>query len=204
MAQLARGGRGVLFKAYLRSVTNTAIAVGSLVGGAALLVDEAWAYVAVFVANAVLTAFAAWNTTRLPHLPAYTRSAGEPRLAVLRDWPYVVITAMTGLFALHFIVMELRAYLSYERKDLELAYWRSTSQFEVDFIVGDELAIEVKSTDLVTDRHLKGLRALKEEKNLVRNFMVVSLDKHPRTTEDGIHIVPWRVFTERLWASELW
>ncbi|MFN8194495.1 MAG: MFS transporter [Nocardioidaceae bacterium] len=107
VAQLARGGRGVLFKAYLRSVTNTAIAVGSLVGGAALLVDEAWAYVAVFVANAVLTAFAAWNTTRLPHLPAYTRSAGEPRLAVLRDWPYVVITAMTGLFALHFIVMEL-------------------------------------------------------------------------------------------------
>lgn len=118
-----------------------------------------------------------------------------------------VIQAKSELFGKafeHFIVMELRAYLSYERKDLELAYWRSTSQFEVDFIVGDELAIEVKSTDLVTDRHLKGLRALKEEKNLVRNFMVVSLDKHPRTTEDGIHIVPWRVFTERLWASELW
>ena len=107
VAQLARGGRGVLFKAYLRAVTNTAIAVGSLVGGAALIVDHSWAYVAVFVLNALLTAFAAWNTTRLPHLPPYERAAGEPRLAVLRDWPYVVITAMTGLFALHFLVMEL-------------------------------------------------------------------------------------------------
>jgi MFS family permease len=107
VAQLARGGRGVLFKAYLRAVTNTAIAVGSLVGGAALILDTTWAYVSVFVLNGGVTAFAAWNTTRLPPLPRYQRAAGEPRLAVLRDWPYVVITAMTGLFALHFIVMEL-------------------------------------------------------------------------------------------------
>ena len=107
IAQLATGGRGVLFKAYLRAVTNTAIGLGSVFGGAALVVDEAWAYVSVFVINAVFTAFAAWNCTRLPDLPSYIRAEGEPRLGVLRDWPFVVVTAITGLFALHFFVMEL-------------------------------------------------------------------------------------------------
>ena len=43
--------------------------------------------------NAVFTGFAAWNSTRLPELPPYVRIEGEPRLAVLRDWPYVVVVA---------------------------------------------------------------------------------------------------------------
>lgn len=107
IAQLATGGRGVLFKAYLRAVTNTAIGLGSVFGGAALVIDESWAYVSVFVLNAVFTGFAAWNSTRLPELPAYVRIEGEPRLAVLRDWPYVVVVAITGLYSLHFFVMEL-------------------------------------------------------------------------------------------------
>jgi len=34
---------------------------------------------------------------------------------------------------------------------------------EVDFIIGNKLAIEIKGTDLVADKHLKGIRALKEE-----------------------------------------
>jgi MFS family permease len=107
IAQLATGGRGVLFKAYLRAVTNTAIGLGSVFGGAALVIDEPWAYVSVFLINAVFTGFAAWNSTRLPDLPGYVRIEGEPRLAVLRDWPYVVVVALTGLYSLHFFVMEL-------------------------------------------------------------------------------------------------
>jgi MFS family permease len=107
IAQLATGGRGVLFKAYLRAVTNTAIGLGSVFGGAALVIDESWAYVTVFLLNAVFTGFAAWNSTRLPELAAYVRTEGEPRLAVLRDWPYVVIVTITGLFSIHFFVMEL-------------------------------------------------------------------------------------------------
>ena len=107
IAQLATGGRGVLFKAYLRAVTNTALGLGSVFGGAALVIDEPWAYISVFVLNAVFTGFAAWNSTRLSDLPAYLRVEGEPRLAVLRDWPFVVVTAITGIFSLHFFVMEL-------------------------------------------------------------------------------------------------
>ncbi len=107
IAQLATGGRGVAFKAYLRAVTNSAIALGSLAGGAALLVDRDAAYVAVFVGAGVLTALAAWNTTRLTHVPPRPPVAGEPRLAVLRDRPYVATILATGVFSLHFVAMEL-------------------------------------------------------------------------------------------------
>jgi predicted AAA+ superfamily ATPase len=62
-----------------------------------------------------------------------------------------------------FIILEVRAYLSYHRKNEAMSYWRSTSQFEVDLIIGTSIAIEVKSTELISDKHLKGLRALAEE-----------------------------------------
>lgn len=90
---------------------------------------------------------------------------------------------------------------SYKHLDLSIQYWRSTSLFEVDFVLGQKLALEVKGTDLVSDKHLKGLRAFKEE-GLVERYGVVSLDSHERITDDGIHIWPWQVFLTKLWAGE--
>jgi predicted AAA+ superfamily ATPase len=81
----------------------------------------------------------------------------------------------------------VRAYVSYRRVRQRLQYWRSTSGFEVDLIIGHDLAIEIKSTTLVADKHLKGLRALKEE-GLVKSYCAVSLDPDRRETRDGIHI----------------
>ena len=98
----------------------------------------------------------------------------------------------------HFIALELRAFLSYKRIDEPLQYWRSTSKFEVDFIIGDSLAIEVKGSDNISNKHLKGLRALKEE-GLIKDYCVVSLDSNKRITEDGITIWPYLEFLDWLW-----
>lgn len=92
---------------------------------------------------------------------------------------------------------ELRTYCDYTHK-ADLAYWRSTSQFEVDFILGDHTAIEVKAKTNVTERDLKGLRALKEEQRL-KEYVVVSLEDTPRIKDDGIRILPWNQFLEELW-----
>lgn len=102
----------------------------------------------------------------------------------------------------HWAVLEMRAYLSYTRSAHEMSYWRSVSQFEVDLLVGTNLAIEIKATELSQDKHLKGLRALKEEK-IFDTYILVSMDPKPRKTEDGIHILPWNVYAERLWAGNL-
>jgi predicted AAA+ superfamily ATPase len=102
----------------------------------------------------------------------------------------------------HFMALELRAWLSYNRIRQPLQYWRSTSKYEVDFVLGDQIALEVKGTDLVRDKHLKGLRALKEE-GLIRNYAVISLDTSVRRTHDGICIWPWKDFLTALWEGKL-
>lgn len=100
----------------------------------------------------------------------------------------------------HFIILETRAWNSYSRNYHELFYWRSTSKFEVDLIIGSLAAIEIKSTTLVQDKHLKGLRALKEE-GLIKKYIIVSLDPEHRKTKDGIEIMPWDVYLQGLWGS---
>ena len=101
----------------------------------------------------------------------------------------------------HFVAMELRAFLSYRRNRLPLSYWRSKHGHEVDFIVGDDTAIEVKATRHIVDRDLRGVKALKEER-LVKRVFGVSQDDI-ETTRDGIACVNWRTFLERLWAGRI-
>jgi hypothetical protein len=108
IARVATGGRGVQFKAYLRAVTNVAMSLGAALGGIALLVDQTWAYLAVFAVDGISAIATGLLCSRLPHLPpSPARLAGEPRLAVLRDRPFVIATLLSGLVAMHFVVMEL-------------------------------------------------------------------------------------------------
>jgi len=103
----------------------------------------------------------------------------------------------------HFLVEEVRAYLAYTERHWPLSFWRTSTGLEVDLIVGDlDLAIEVKATRLVDDRHLRGLRALRDDQR-VRRAVVVSLDPVPRKLPDGIVVYPWRTFCAALWAGEL-
>ena len=103
----------------------------------------------------------------------------------------------------HFIINEVRAYLSYNRLDNPISYWRTSSGFEVDLIVGSmDLAIECKSNREIRTSDLKGMRALCEE-NIPRRRIVVSRLEAPRTTDDGIELLPWRTFCRRLWDGKL-
>lgn len=102
----------------------------------------------------------------------------------------------------HFIILEVRAFLSYSRKNTKMHYWRSTSKFEVDMILDDKWAIEIKGSKSIHDKHLKGLRALKEE-GIIKNFAVISCDQNERKTQDNITIFPWNIFLERLWKGQI-
>lgn len=103
----------------------------------------------------------------------------------------------------HFIYMELAAHSRYSELNYPMAYWKTASGFEVDFVLGDhELAIEVKSAAMVGNRHLKGMRAFKEE-YAARRYIVVSMDPKPRKTSDGIDILPWKSFLDKLWKGDI-
>jgi predicted AAA+ superfamily ATPase len=102
----------------------------------------------------------------------------------------------------HFIILETRAYLGLSGKDAPLRFWRTKNGFEVDLVVGNEIAVEIKSTKQAGPKHLKGLRALREE-GLVKNYFVVSQDPVSRTMEDGIRAVYWEDFLKMLWGGLL-
>lgn len=97
----------------------------------------------------------------------------------------------------HFIIQECRAINGYLEKEWKLTYWRTHSQFEVDLCLGQDWAIEIKSTSRVTDKNLKSLKALQQEQ-LFENYAVVCMEKEKRKI-DGITIWPWKEFLQTLW-----
>ena len=98
-----------------------------------------------------------------------------------------------------YLMHELVSYSDYISGE-PLSYWRSTSGFEVDFILGDHTAIEVKAKENLSTHDLKSLRALAEEKKLKR-YLCVSLEPRRRNLEN-LTILPFREFLEALWSRE--
>lgn len=102
----------------------------------------------------------------------------------------------------HFIYLELYAHSQYSGIEYPISYWRTASQLEIDFVLGDhEIAIEVKSTNNVQTRHLSGLKAFQEEYK-VKHAILVCNESRPRIS-GNISILPWQIFLERLWKGEL-
>jgi predicted AAA+ superfamily ATPase len=98
-----------------------------------------------------------------------------------------------------YLMHELLSYRDY-LSDEPLSYWRSTSGFEVDFIIGDHTAIEAKARENISSSDLKSLRALSEEKRLQR-FLCVSLEPRRRRIGDVL-VLPWDDFLKSLWNGE--
>ena len=98
-----------------------------------------------------------------------------------------------------YLMHELVSYSDYISGE-PLSYWRSTSGFEVDFILGDHTAVEVKAKENVSAHDLKSLRAFAEEKKLKR-YLCVSLKPRRRNLEN-VTILPLREFLEALWGRE--
>ncbi len=97
------------------------------------------------------------------------------------------------------LVHELRCWRDY-RSGQPLAFWRSTSGFEVDVVIGDHTAVEIKASANVGAHDLRGLRALAEEASL-RNLVCVSLESRPRRVDD-VQVLPWAEFLDALWSGQ--
>ena len=99
------------------------------------------------------------------------------------------------------IMHEIASYADTFRRDAEIAYWRTRTNLEVDFVVNGEVAIEAKTTRNAAKDDLKGLSAIGDE-GAFRHRILVADEPQPREV-DGISILPWREFVSRLWAGDL-
>ena len=102
----------------------------------------------------------------------------------------------------HYIYHELHAHSRYSGLRYEISYWRTTSQIEIDFVLGDhEVGIEVKGSNQITPRHLKGLKHFAEEYR-VKELILVSTDPFPRQV-GNVNLMPWKLFLDKLWGGEI-
>jgi predicted AAA+ superfamily ATPase len=148
-------------------------------------------------------------------LPAYRKTVKRKPVATSKFYFFDVGVANTllsrgeivpgsetyGRALEHLIFLELRAWLDYRRLDSSLSYWRSRSRIEVDFMIGDRIAIEVKGKPRVTRRDLNGLHSLGEEIPLERKLVVC--DEPRRRQDEDVEIVPVEDFLADLWAGNL-
>ncbi len=102
----------------------------------------------------------------------------------------------------HQIYLELRAFLDYTHQPLPLTYWRSTSQFEADFLIDGRIGIESKGKEFVTKRDYKGLLALAEEIPLERKIIVCA-ESQWRMSDEGVEVMPMQEFFTELWKGSI-
>lgn len=102
----------------------------------------------------------------------------------------------------HFIYNEIYAHSNYTNKEYPIAYWRTSSNIEIDFVLGDhEIAIEVKSSKQIINRHLKGLNQFMNEYSVKKAILICMEPNHRKV--GNVDILPWSVFIDKLWSDEI-
>ena len=98
-----------------------------------------------------------------------------------------------------YVAHELFCYRDYVSAE-PVHHWRSASGFEVDFMLGEHTAIEVKAKESIGGHDLRSLHAIKEERRIKR-YLCICLEKRARKVE-GIEILPLTTFLKSLWEGE--
>ena len=102
----------------------------------------------------------------------------------------------------NWVFHELCCYNSYRSRYADFFYWRLSSGIEVDFVVNHiDCAIEAKASSRVRADHASGLRELAVDHPETKRRLLVSLDPHDRTTEDGIELLHHSTFVAQLWRG---
>jgi len=103
-----------------------------------------------------------------------------------------------GMFFESYISHEIKFFCD-GNKIKNPKYWRTTNHIEVDFIINDELAVEVKGKDYVGKKDFYGLIHLKKRIKM-KKYFVVCLEEKKRVFKDDyeIEIIPYRQFIDYL------
>jgi len=149
------------------------------------------------------------DTLILYELPAWKKSKQRKPLAsskyyffdvgvvaVLQGRDFKAGTPEFGEAFETYLMQELKSYCDYKSGE-QLYYWRSTSGFEVAFIIGDHTALEVKAKKNLSPNDIKSLRMLAEEGQLKR-YLCISMEPRRRKI-DNIEILPYLEFLTLLW-----
>ncbi|MEU8618257.1 MFS transporter [Streptomyces sp. NPDC048623] len=108
LAGLVEADARVGMLARLQATLNAGLAIGAALGGLAIASGTRTAYLAVFGLDALGFLFCALVLHGLPAVPGSPAGGtGEPRLVVLRDRPYALLTLLNALLLLRLPLLSL-------------------------------------------------------------------------------------------------
>ncbi|MFD4986516.1 MFS transporter [Streptomyces sp. NPDC058374] len=112
LAKVVQGTEAVATRAYLRSIGNVGMGIGTGVAGIALAVDTRTAYLCVMGFNALCLALCPLIVLRLPRLLVEApgnaaKRPALPPLSVLRDAPYATVTLINVVMMVHFQITSI-------------------------------------------------------------------------------------------------
>ena len=110
-----------------------------------------------------------------------------------------------GMALENYILQEITAYNSIKELDYEINYWRTKSGLEVDFLINEKIAIEVKISKNLHNSELKGIKAISEELDIEKSF-VVCLEPKKRLIQHNkkdIIIMHVEKFLSDLWSGKI-
>ena len=77
-----------------------------------------------------------------------------------------------------------------------MTFRRDRNVSEVDFVIGDEYAVQVKGSAHVHRDHMRSLQMLSKEIS-IKKRIIVCMESEPRLVQ-GIWILPWKIFLNEL------
>ena len=107
IAALAGSGSRATTKAYLRSITNVGMTVGTAIAALALHADTRTAYLTVLFVDAATYLASALLMLRVPHVAPAVSDTPPSMFLALRDVPFVVMTLVSAVLAIHYWILEI-------------------------------------------------------------------------------------------------
>jgi len=101
----------------------------------------------------------------------------------------------------HFVILECMRLNAYFKKDFHFSYIRTKAGVELDLVIqrpgGEDILVEIKSTDFVKKQHLKHLNLLGNSWDKPCKKQVWSLDKLEKSIE-GVDCLFWEEALKRI------
>lgn len=107
IAGLVQGADRAATKAYLRSITNVGMTLGSGIAALALVADTRAAYLAVLYLDVATYVVTALLLRGLPHLPPVPAEQASGMLTALRDRPFMAVVLVSSVLTMHYWILEI-------------------------------------------------------------------------------------------------
>ncbi|TMR25683.1 MFS transporter [Nonomuraea turkmeniaca] len=164
LAGLVEPADRTVVRAALQATLNGGLAVGAGLGGLALWIDTPAAYLTLFALDALSFLVAAALLLRLPAVRPAPAPATGPKLAVLRDRPYAVITLINAVMLVYMPLLSVVVPL-----------WIAERTSAPSWVVSALLLINTGSVLLFQVRMARRVKGLRDASSSVRQAGLVML-----------------------------